>query len=64
MRNISTRDRDVTLVFNVDGERIVLRPADGGRAGSTRELVESFEIERPKLWQPGSPNLYDLSVAA
>ena len=31
---------------------------------ATRELTETIEIKRPKLWQPGSPALYDLTVAA
>ena len=63
VRNISSRDRDVTLVFNLAGERIVMDPQTvAGKA--TRELTETIEIERPKLWQPGSPALYDLTVAA
>jgi beta-glucuronidase len=63
VRNISSRDRDVTLVLNLAGERIVMEPQTVA-ANATRELTETVEIERPKLWQPGSPNLYDLTVAA
>jgi beta-galactosidase/beta-glucuronidase len=63
VRNISSRDRDVTLVFNLAGERIVMDPQTVA-AKATRELTETIEIEKPKLWQPGSPTLYDLTVAA
>ena len=63
IRNISSRDRDVTLVFNLAGERIVMDPQTVA-AKATRELTETIEIEKPKLWQPGSPTLYDLTVAA
>ena len=29
-----------------------------------RSLTKSFTIDRPRLWQPGRPALYDLGVAA
>ncbi|MET0761435.1 MAG: sugar-binding domain-containing protein, partial [Thermoleophilaceae bacterium] len=61
IRNISSRDRDVTLVFNLAGERIVMDPQTVA-AKATRELTGTIEIEKPKLWQPGSPTLYDLTV--
>ena len=63
IRNITTTDRDVTLALNIAGERI-LTDSQTVRAGATRELSTTFTIERPKLWQPGRPSLYDLSVAA
>ena len=64
VRNITSRDRDVTLVLNTEGgERMVLRPQTVAPK-STREFTETVEIERPKLWQPGSPNLYDMTVSA
>jgi beta-glucuronidase len=63
VRNVTTRDSDVTLVLNVAGKRMVMRPQTVG-AGSTRELTNTFEIKRPSLWQPGRPALYDLTVSA
>jgi beta-glucuronidase len=63
VRNISSRDRDVTLVLNVAGERMVMDPQTVA-ARSTRELENSFEISKPSLWQPGRPALYDLTVSA
>ncbi|HZC14740.1 MAG TPA: glycoside hydrolase family 2 TIM barrel-domain containing protein, partial [Thermoleophilaceae bacterium] len=63
LRNVTSRDRDVTLVLNVAGQRIFTRPQTV-EAGARRELSTSFTIERPKLWQPGRPRLYKLSVAA
>ena len=63
VRNITRRDREVTLVLNVAGERHVYDPQEV-QGGARRELEMSFEIERPKLWQPGSPNLYDMTVGA
>jgi beta-glucuronidase len=63
VRNISSRDRDVTLVLNVAGQRMVMDPQTVN-AKSTRELENSFEIKKPSLWQPGHPALYDLTVSA
>ena len=63
VRNLTRRDRDVTIVLNAAGQRIVLRPQTvAGKA--TRDLGTSFTIARPRLWQPGRPHLYRLSVAA
>jgi beta-glucuronidase len=63
VRNVTKRDRDVTLVLSVAGERMVMDPQTVA-AGSTRELTDSFEIKKPSLWQPGRPALYDLTVSA
>jgi beta-glucuronidase len=63
IRNITTTDRDVTLALNIAGDRILTAPQTV-RAGATRELSTTFTIARPKLWQPGRPSLYTLSVAA
>jgi beta-glucuronidase len=63
VRNITTRDRDVTLALNIAGNRILTDPQTV-KAGAVRELTTEFTIERPKLWQPGRPSLYKLSVAA
>jgi beta-glucuronidase len=63
LRNMTKKAREVDLVLAVDGQRIVIQgkriPAD-----STRILDETITIKRPKLWQPGHPTLYPMTVAA
>ena len=63
VRNLTGKDRDVTLVLNAAGQRIALRPQTVA-SGATRDLGTTFTIARPRLWQPGRPALYRLSVAA
>lgn len=63
LRNMTSKEREVTLRLSVDGERIELKgkavPANAGRV-----LTKSFTIKRPRLWQPGRPTLYPLTVQA
>jgi beta-glucuronidase len=63
LRNMTSKDRDVALAFSVDGQRYAFRP-ETVQAGTKRDLVNSFTIERPKLWQPGRPTLYPMTVYA
>jgi beta-glucuronidase len=63
LRNLTSRDKDVTLGFTVDGRRFSLRP-ETVSANATRELRTRFTIDRPRLWQPGSPHLYPMTVGA
>jgi beta-galactosidase/beta-glucuronidase len=63
LRNLTNREEDVSLAWTVNGKRFSL-PAETVRANTTRELSSRFTIDRPRLWQPGSPYLYDMSVAA
>jgi beta-glucuronidase len=63
LRNLTTKDRDVSLAFRVGGENFRLSPQTV-LAGNTRELVNRFTIDRPKLWQPGKPTLYPMTVYA
>jgi beta-glucuronidase len=63
LRNLTTRDRDVTLELAVDGRRIRLRP-ETVEANKTRTLVKSFTLKRPRLWAPRKPELYDMAVSA
>ena len=63
VRNVTSQSRDVNLVFTVGGDRYVF-DREQVDAGATRELTNTFTIDRPRLWQPGRPALYDLNVAA
>jgi beta-glucuronidase len=63
LRNLTNRKEDVSLAWTVNGKRYSL-PAETVRANATRELSTRFTIDRPHLWQPGSPHLYDMSVGA
>ena len=64
LRNYTKKERDVTLVLDVAGEQhITLRPQTVEPL-ATREVTTRFTIERPRLWQPGSPALYKLRVGA
>jgi beta-glucuronidase len=63
LRNLTNREEDVSLAWNVNGKRFSLRP-ETVRANGTRELSARFTIDRPRLWQPGRPHLYDMTVGA
>jgi beta-glucuronidase len=63
LRNLTNRDEDVALAWNVNGKRYSLR-AETVRANATRELRTRFTIDKPRLWQPGRPYLYDMTVGA
>jgi hypothetical protein len=63
VRNLTRRDRAVTMVLNAGGHPIRLRPQTVA-GGATRDLGTTFTIARPRLWQPGRPALYRLSVVA
>ncbi len=63
LRNLTSRDRDVALAWTVQGERFSL-PPETVSANATRELRTRFTIDDPRLWQPGRPYLYDLTVGA
>ena len=63
LRNPTRKHRDVSLVLGVAGERIRLKP-ETVAGSAVRTLETRFTIKRPRLWQPGSPELYRLSVGA
>jgi beta-glucuronidase len=63
LRNLTSRDRDVALAWTVQGERFSL-PPETVSPNATRELRTRFTIDDPRLWQPGRPYLYDLTVGA
>jgi beta-glucuronidase len=62
LRNMTGKAREVVMVLAVDGERIVVKgkrvPAEG-----IRILTKTFTIKRPRLWQPGKPELYPMTVS-
>jgi beta-galactosidase/beta-glucuronidase len=63
LRNLTKKERDVTLVLDVAGQHITLEP-ETVEPLTERELTTRFTIERPRLWQPGRPVLYKLAVGA
>ena len=63
LRNLTGRDENVSLGVTIAGERYVL-PAETVGANATRELRTRFTINRPRLWQPGRPHLYGMTVGA
>jgi beta-galactosidase/beta-glucuronidase len=63
LRNLTDKDRDVTLIVSAAGERFVLDPKRVEK-NAPREITTRFTIERPKLWQPGRPTLYPMTVYA
>jgi beta-glucuronidase len=63
LRNFTRKERNVALVLDVAGQRIRLEP-ETLRPLTERELTTEFTIKRPRLWQPGRPFLYNLTVGA
>jgi beta-glucuronidase len=63
LRNFTSRDRDVSLVLRLGGERVRLDP-ETVPANGRRQLTTELTIRRPRLWAPRDPELYDLSVGA
>ena len=63
LRNFTRKERDVGLVLGVAGERIRAGPVTL-RPLAEREVTTEFTITRPRLWQPGHPFLYELTVGA
>ena len=62
LRNYTKKDRDVSLVLRVDGRRTVLPPETVPKLGR-RLLDTTVTIKKPRLWQPGDPELYDITVS-
>ncbi len=66
LRNLTAKDRNVALALHLTGQgedrRIETRP-ETVPAGGHRLLVTRVTIPEPKLWQPGRPALYGLSVS-
>jgi len=63
LRNFTKKDRDVSLIIAISGQRFKIEP-ETVPALSRRELSETFVIKHPRLWAPRKPELYDASVTA
>ena len=63
LRNFTKKDREVSLIIAISGERFKIEP-ETVPALSRRDLSETFIIKHPRLWAPRSPELYDASVTA
>jgi beta-glucuronidase len=63
LRNFMKRDRDVSLVIRVDGQRIRYDPETVPALGR-RELSTTVTIKKPRLWAPRAPELYGMTVGA
>jgi len=63
LRNMGGKKRRVALGLRVGRRRIELpsREVDGR---ARREVKTSFVLAHPRLWQPGHPSLYRLTVSA
>jgi beta-glucuronidase len=63
LRNFTKKDRDVSLIITISGQRFRIEPETVPAMGR-RELSETFIIKNPRLWAPRRPELYDMSVSA
>ncbi len=63
VRNDGTKSRRAKVRFRVGGQRVDSGAATVG-PGVTTNLGAQVKIDRPKLWQPGSPNLYATKASA
>jgi len=63
VRNTGRKKRKVVLALKVGRRRIGLSPreVDGG---ARQDVSTSFTLPHPRLWQPGHPALYGLTVSA
>ncbi len=63
LRNHTRGKRDVTVRASVGG-RSVRMPKVRVPGRSTREVTKVVTIRKPRLWQPGDPQLYDVRANA
>ena len=63
LRNFTQKDRDVSLIVTISGQRFRIEPETVPALGR-REISETFIIKRPRLWAPRKPELFDMSVSA
>ena len=63
LRNFTKKDRAVSLIITISGQRFRIEPETVPALGR-RELSETFVIKRPRLWAPRAPQLYNMSVTA
>lgn len=63
VRNLTSKAREIDLVTRVGGQRVVLKGKEIA-ANATRLLTQRITIKKPRLWQPGDPQLYRMNVSA
>jgi beta-glucuronidase len=63
LRNFTKKDRDVSLIVTISGQRFRTEPETVPKLGR-REISDTFIIKNPRLWAPRSPELFDMSVSA
>jgi hypothetical protein len=62
--NANARSLTVTGLLQHGSDKIPFSfPATDFEGGQTRVLTTSITVANPALWSPGSPNLYDLTLA-
>ena len=63
VRNLARRTGRVRIAFKL-GRRTVKTISPRVRGRGRRQVITSFTIGRPQLWQPGRPTLYSLTATA
>lgn len=63
LRNSTSRSRKIRLTGRF-GDRALRFGTQTIPAGATRTFYKTVRIDKPKLWQPESPNLYNVSLTA
>ena len=63
LRNPGSKKRAVTLRASVGGRRVPFKEVTLPARGS-REVSAKVAIPNPRLWEPGSPELYEASASA
>ena len=63
VRNMTDKDREFDVVMAVAGQQVRLRGKEVD-AHATRLLDKTITIDKPRLWQPGDPELYRMKVSA
>ena len=59
---MTSKAREVDLVLSVNGERIVVK-GKSVPAGRHPHPEQDVHDQAPRLWQPGKPELYPMTVS-
>src|SRR5437763_5820118 len=63
VRNMTSKKQKVALRAAIGSQRVRLPTVTLG-PNEVREVATKVGIRHPRLWEPGSPNLYPVSAAA